>query len=224
MSCCRWVVINVLRLHESYMTLLSVLLTQQSMPVQAPEELPGGSWRVKHHSQAQSDHAHPVSPQQPAKPVSEADTKPVGEQPDEESEIQRKPAGKPPEEDTESHMPSAEQQPDRAQAMPAEQQPDQAHASASAGQQPDQEIVSASAKQQPALALETQAVTSGQMYAALANVGNFADMYPNSQTQPAKQVPAHASLSALPKETTPEDDNAAEPQVSRYQSCVKRKL
>jgi len=157
---------------------------------------------VKHHSQAQSDHAHPVSPQQPAKPVSEADTKPVVEQPDEEPEIRGKPAEKPPKENSELQTPSAKQQ------------PDQAHASASAGQQPDQATASASAKQQPDLALETQAVTSGQMVAALADVGNFADMYPNSQTQPAKQVPAHAPLSALPEETTPEDKNAAEPQVS----------
>ena len=175
---------------------------------------------MKHHSQAQSDHAHPVSPQQPAQPASEADTKPVGEQPDEEPVIQ----GKPPEADCELHMPSVEQQPDQAQAMPAEQQPDQAHESASAGQRPDQATASASAKQQPALPLKTQAVTSGQMFAALANVSNFADMYPNSQTQPAKQLPAHAPLSALPEETPLEDHTAAEPQVSQCQPCVKRKL
>ena len=163
-----------------------------------------------------------MSPQQPAKPVSEADTKPVVEQPDEDSEIQGKPAEKPPNEDSESHAPSAEQQPDQAQTIPAEWQPDQTRALASARQQPDQ--ATASAQQQPALALETQAVTSGQMFAALANVGDFADMYPNSQTQPAKQVPAYAPLSALPEETPLEDHTAAEPQVSQCQPCVKRKL
>ena len=102
-----------------------------------------GSWRVKHHLQAE--------PEAPA--------------------------------------PSAEQQPDvatAAQHAPAEQQ-------------------------QPALPPETQVVTGGQMSAALANVGDLASMYPDSQVEPAKQVPVH-ELPPVQPEGAPEKEVSPEQQ------------
>ena len=71
-------------------------------------------------------------------------------------------------------------------------------------------------QQQPALPPETQVVTGGQMSAALANVGDLASMYPDSQVEPAKQVPVHELPPVQPegapeKEVSPEQQQQVRP-------------
>lgn len=82
-------------------------------------------------------------------------------------------------------------------------------------QQPTEAAPEVDQQQQPRMAPETQAVSSGQMFAALANVGNFADMYPDSQAQaqPAEQVLAPAPMPAVPEEAPAEEDRPAAPEV-----------
>ena len=98
-------------------------------------------------------------------------------------------------------------------ATPAEQQPNVAHE-----QQPNVDPAGEPAapqqqQQQPKLPPETQGVTSGQMFAALANVGNLAGIYPDSQVEPARQVPAHEPQSTPPEETPVKDKSPEQPQV-----------
>ena len=73
-----------------------------------------------------------------------------------------------------------------------------AHAAPAVPAAPDER-----AEQRPSLPLETQAVTSGQMSDALANIGDLAAMYPDSQAQPA-----------APEQGTAPGYGPAEPQVS----------
>ena len=106
----------------------------------------------------------------------------------------------------------------------------QAHA-APAGQQPDvatkqrpslvpaaEAILAKQQQPQPRMLPETQGVTDGQILAALANVRNFADMYPGSQAEPVGQVPAHGPT-MLPEQAPGKLGNPGQPQV-RQHSCL----
>lgn len=68
-------------------------------------------------------------------------------------------------------------------------------------------------QQQPGLPPETQGVTSGQMFAALANVGNLADIYPDSQTEPARQEPALEPHTVLPEQASADNQSPGHAQV-----------
>ena len=162
--------------------------------LQAPE-LEEGSWRVKHHSQPDPEAPASSAEEQPAltSPV-QAVAAPVDTPPD--VAIKQQP----------DVVPAAQT------AAAAEQQPDVAHK-----QQPDVDPGNENApaeQRQPKLLPETQGVTSGQMFAALANVGNLADIYPDSQAEPARQLPAHEPPAVPPEEAAaPQDKSPDPPQV-----------
>ena len=172
--------------------------------LQAPE-LEEGSWRVKHHSQPDPE-APALSAEQQLdlSPPPQADAAPVHTPPDVASEQQP------------NLVPAAQD------AAPAEQQPNLVSAAqdaAPAEQQPDIDPAGKSAaaqQQQPNLPPETQGVASNQMFAALANVGNLADIYPDSQVEPARQVQAHVPPPPLPEEAPLQDRGPEQPQVSSH--------
>lgn len=121
--------------------------------------------------------------------------------------------------------PSPEQQPDlapppQAHAAPMEQQLDVA-----TKQQPDLVPAAQDAPvepHQPGVPPETQGVTSGQMFAALANVGNLADMYPDSQAELARQAPACEADLVLPTKPPVKDKTQGEPQVRQHYHLSRR--
>ena len=169
--------------------------------LQAPE-LEEGSWRVKHHSQPDPE-APALSAEQQLdlSPPPQADAAPVITPLDVASEQQP------------NLVPAAQT------AAPAEQQPDVAHE-----QQPDIDPAgeaAAAQQQQPGLPPETQGVTSNQMFAALANVGNLADIYPDSQVEPARQVQAHVPPLPLPEEAPVQDMSPEQPQVRSHTPLLK---
>ena len=81
----------------------------------------------------------------------------------------------------------------------------------------------AAEQQQPRLPPETQGVTSGQMGAALANIGDLASMYPDSQVEPVRQVSAHEAPPVLPEQAPVTDGSPGQPRV-RQQAHSQHKL